>query len=88
MASNQVESYTHWTAEQANEWYAGQPWLCGPNFLPSTAVNSTDMWQAESFDLETIDRELGWAEEIGFIQPGSLGDYDTARLSRKKETGT
>jgi hypothetical protein len=61
-----MESYTRWTADQANEWHAQQPWLCGPNFLPSTAVNSTDMWQAETFDPETIDRELGWAQEIGF----------------------
>lgn len=37
-----------------------------PQLFPSTAVNSTDMWQAESFDPETIDRELGWAQDIGF----------------------
>ena len=24
------------------------------------------MWQAETFDVETIDRELGYAESIGF----------------------
>jgi len=24
------------------------------------------MWQAETFDLATIDRELGWAEQLGF----------------------
>jgi hypothetical protein len=24
------------------------------------------MWQAETFDLPTIDRELGWAEQLGF----------------------
>ena len=28
------------------------------NFLPSTAVNSTEMWQADSFDAATIEREL------------------------------
>ena len=51
-----------WTAEQANRWYQDQPWYLGGNFLPSTAVNSIDMWQA--FDLVTIDRELSWAAEI------------------------
>jgi len=55
-----------WTANRAWVWYKRQPWLCGFNFVPSTAVNSTEMWQAETFDLETIDRELGWAEKIGF----------------------
>ena len=54
-----------WTEEQANAWYAGQPWLVGGNFLPSTAINELEMWQAETFDAATIDRELGWAEGIG-----------------------
>jgi hypothetical protein len=43
-----------------------QPWLVGCNFLPSTAVNDVEMWQKESFDPVTIDRELGWAQELGF----------------------
>ncbi|HEX4038817.1 MAG TPA: 1,4-beta-xylanase [Acidobacteriaceae bacterium] len=54
-----------WTAEQANAWYARQPWLVGANFLPSDAINELEMWQADSFDPTTIDRELGWAEGIG-----------------------
>jgi hypothetical protein len=55
-----------WTAERANSWYAQQPWLVGCNFTPSTAINQLEMWQADTFDLPTIDRELGWAEKIGF----------------------
>lgn len=55
-----------WTAEQANTWYATQPWLVGCNFIPSTAINELEMWQAETFDPATIDRELGWAESLGF----------------------
>ena len=54
-----------WTAERANAWYAGQPWLVGANFVPSTASNQLEMWQAETFDPETIDRELGWAASLG-----------------------
>ena len=42
-----------------------QAWLVGANFLPSTAINQLEMWQAESFDAATIKKELGWAEEIG-----------------------
>jgi len=55
-----------WTEKQANQWYAKQPWLVGCNFSPSTSINQLEMWQKETFDPETIDRELGWAEEIGF----------------------
>jgi hypothetical protein len=54
-----------WTAERANAWYAKQPWLVGSNFVPSTAINQLEMWQAETFDLNTIDRELGWAQSLG-----------------------
>ncbi|MCE5174314.1 MAG: cellulase family glycosylhydrolase [Bacteroidales bacterium] len=54
-----------WTKEKANEWYQGQGWLRGCNFIPSTAINQLEMWQAQTFDSTTIDRELGWAEEIG-----------------------
>jgi Cellulase (glycosyl hydrolase family 5) len=54
-----------WTEDQANAWYAQQPWLVGSNFLPSNAINELEMWQAESFDPSTIDRELGFAEGIG-----------------------
>jgi hypothetical protein len=54
-----------WTEAQADAWYATQPWPVGANFLPSTAINELEMWQADTFDPATIDRELGWAEGIG-----------------------
>src|SRR5690606_16273912 len=34
-------------------------------FNPSTAINQLETWQEESYDPETIDRELGWAADIG-----------------------
>lgn len=55
-----------WTPEQANAWYATKGWLRGSDFIPSTAINQLEMWQAESFDTITIDRELGWAQDLGF----------------------
>jgi hypothetical protein len=55
-----------WTEKQANDWYARQGWITGSNFQPSTAINQLEMFQKETFDLSTIDRELGWAEELGF----------------------
>ena len=55
-----------WSVERARAWWRRQPWLVGCNFIPSTAVNQLEMWQASSFDLETIERELGWAADLGF----------------------
>jgi endo-1,4-beta-mannosidase len=54
-----------WTKEHANEWYKQWGWLRGCDFIPSTAINQLEMWQVETFDPGTIDRELGWAENIG-----------------------
>lgn len=54
-----------WPKEKAWDWYHRQSWPVGCNFAPSTAINQLEMWQAESFDPETIDRELGFAEAIG-----------------------
>ncbi len=56
---------TVWSKEKANAWYAKLPWMAGADFLPSTAINQLEMWQAESFDSVTIDRELGFAQGIG-----------------------
>ena len=40
-------------------------WGFGANFYPSSAINQLEMWQADTFDEATIDRELGYAEKIG-----------------------
>jgi Cellulase (glycosyl hydrolase family 5) len=55
-----------WRTEKANAWYAAQPWLIGANFIPSSAINQLEMWQAATFDTATIARELLWAHGIGF----------------------
>jgi len=54
-----------WSKQKANAWYANFGWLRGCDFIPSTAINQLEMWQAETFDSATIDRELGYAESIG-----------------------
>ncbi|HUT92466.1 MAG TPA: hypothetical protein VMY37_23435 [Thermoguttaceae bacterium] len=64
--SAETQARDRWTPKAANAWYAKQPWLVGCNFTPSTAINQLEMWQADTFDPETIDRELGWAQGIGF----------------------
>jgi hypothetical protein len=61
-----MNASSRWSIEKANEWYARQPWLTGCNFIPSTAINQLEMWQAETFDPTAIDRELGLAAALGF----------------------
>jgi hypothetical protein len=60
------EGVSVWDREKAKQWYAEQGWLVGANFTPSTAINQIEFWVEETFDLETIKRELLYAREIGF----------------------
>jgi len=62
----QTEHAGRWPAERAHAWYDAQPWIVGCNYIPATAVNQLEMWQAETFDPVTIERELGWARTLGF----------------------
>jgi hypothetical protein len=58
-------SDTCWSIERINAWYQKLPWLVGCTFIPSTSINQLEMWQADTFDLKTIQRELGWAADSG-----------------------
>ncbi|MHB1305882.1 MAG: glycoside hydrolase 5 family protein [Limisphaerales bacterium] len=60
------KSPPRWTVAKANSWQKKTGWLVGCNYAPATAINQLEMWQADTFDLATIDRELGWASSIGF----------------------
>ena len=64
-AQPQNGTAARWSAEQANAWYAKQPWLVGANYIPSNAINELEMFQAATFDPAINDRELGLAESIG-----------------------
>jgi hypothetical protein len=55
-----------WSEEKANAWQAKHGWLVGCNYAPANAINQLEMWQADTFDLATIDRELALAEGLGF----------------------
>jgi hypothetical protein len=55
-----------WTAKRAVEWSASAGWVRGFNYVPSTAVNTTEFWQAETFDEATIAREMAWAADVGY----------------------
>lgn len=54
-----------WSKEKAWDWYDKQPWLVGANFNPSSSINQLELWQADTFDPETIDRELKWSADLG-----------------------
>src|SRR5512132_1306374 len=54
-----------WPESKANTWYDAQPWLVGSNYIPATAINELEMWQADTFDPKTIDKERGWHESPG-----------------------
>ena len=59
------QTSSRWTEADANAWYARQPWLVGSNYIPASAINELEMWQAETFNPQQIDEELGWAEGLG-----------------------
>lgn len=65
LAALQKLRQSRWSPERAWKWYAAVGPICGCNYLPRSAVNSTEMWQRESFDPRTIDQELGWAKRCG-----------------------
>lgn len=65
-AQEELLDKNKWSPQRAHEWYAQHDWMTGANFNPSTAINQLEMWQKDTFDPETIDRELGYAEGIGF----------------------
>ena len=54
-----------WSKQQAASWYAKQAWPVGSNYLPANAINELEMWQADTFDPARIDKELGWAQQMG-----------------------
>jgi hypothetical protein len=79
-----------WTIEKTNEWYTQKGWLLGCNYAPSTAVNQLEMWEAETFDPITIDRELGWASSLGFnsirvFLHNMLWEHDAEGLKQRME---
>lgn len=55
-----------WSEEKANAWMAKQGWIVGCDYVCATAINQIEMWQAETFDPAMMDKEMGWAEGLGF----------------------
>ena len=61
-----AEAEGRWPEQKANDWYQKTGWLVGANYTPAYAINQLEMWQADTFDVTAIDRELKWAEDLGF----------------------
>ena len=55
-----------WSEEKANNWYKQFTWLNGINYIPSNAINYTEMWDKTSFSADVIEKELALAQSIGF----------------------
>ena len=55
-----------WSKSKSQEWFKDYPWICGFNFLPSSAVNFLEMWTSQTFDPKSIEQELGLAASVGF----------------------
>ena len=55
-----------WSERKADRWYRQYPWLRGCNFIPHTAINQLEMWQAETFDTAAIRLDLDLARSVGF----------------------
>ena len=59
------EAPGRWSTAKALAWQQTQPWIVGCNYVPSSAVNDVEMWQADGFRPDTIEREMGWARGLG-----------------------
>ncbi len=63
--SNTKSIGERWSTERIWQWYDSNEWFVGTNFNPSYSINQLEFWQAETFDIQAIDRELGWSAAMG-----------------------
>lgn len=54
-----------WTPERAQQWRAQNPWMVGANYINANAGNQFEMFQAQTFDPNRMNLELGWARGLG-----------------------
>ena len=80
-----------WPAAKAWAWYEKVGAIRGVNYVPSTAVNMMEWWQAETFDPTTINRELGYARAAGYTSvrcnlPALVWEHDSTGLKKRLAT--
>lgn len=73
-----VADRARWDRARATRWAHETGRLQGCNFTPSTAGNQLELWQADTFDPATIDRELGWAATVAGMNSIRLFLHDLA----------
>jgi hypothetical protein len=91
LAAMPAQAREMWSKEQANSWYAKQPWMVGANYNNRSAINQFEMWQADSFNPREIDQELGWAAGMGMnimrvYLHNMLWEEDAKGLKQRMET--
>ena len=79
-----------WSEERAWEWKEENGWMVGTNFNPSTSINQLEFWQENTYDTETIERELEWSAELGMnlhrvYLHNLLWDQDSLGLLKRVE---
>ncbi len=79
-----------WSEERAWEWKEENGWMVGANFNPSTSINQLEFWQENTYDIETIERELEWSAELGMnlhrvYLHNLLWDQDSLGLLKRVE---
>ena len=79
-----------WSEERAWEWKEENGWMVGANFNPSTSINQLEFWQENTYDTETIERELEWSAELGMnlhrvYLHNLLWDQDSLGLLKRVE---
>jgi len=79
-----------WSEERAWDWQKENGWMVGTNFNPSTSINQLEFWQEDTYDPETIERELEWSAELGMnlhrvYLHNLLWDQDSLGLLKRVE---
>ena len=79
-----------WSEERAWDWKEENGWMVGTNFNPSTSINQLEFWQENTYDAETIERELEWSAELGMnlhrvYLHNLLWDQDSLGLLKRME---
>jgi hypothetical protein len=66
LCSCKISARQQWSESEAWAWFnAQQPYIMGTEFTTSNAANQLEMWQAETFDVELIDKELSLGQKLG-----------------------
>lgn len=63
---HEVLGRARWTEDQANAWWSSQKRIIGSEFMASYAINQLEMFQADTFDVVSLDEEIELGQRLGF----------------------